>query len=105
MFSLRSAISIYRKFLNFIFGKNINAVMPEGLLCSISEFQFEINRGDIVHPCVRYCEKPFMGHKWWLVYTPYYNADASLENPILCYGDFENEEAPIKWNAKSLIRD
>ncbi|MUP39637.1 hypothetical protein GNY23_17625 [Labilibaculum sp. 44] len=77
--------------------------MPRGTLCDISKFEYEINHGDIVHPCVRHSEKAFKGYHWWLIYTPYYGADATMENPVLCYGISDNQEAPLKWKVYSQI--
>jgi len=32
-----------------------------------------------------------------MVYTPYYNADANMENPILCFGVSDSDTGPINW--------
>jgi hypothetical protein len=40
-----------------------------------------------------------------MIYTPYFNADPKLENPILCYGISENGRVPVYWKNHSLIRD
>lgn len=101
----RKILYLYRFLLNKIFKKELYGLMKIGVGCNIEGFNNEKYKKDIVHPCVRYTEKPFMGHKWWLVYTPYYKSDASIENPILCYGDSENDRAPINWQVMSLIRD
>jgi len=81
--------------------------MPGGVLCNVttSGREFEKYNSDIIHPCIRYSEQKFRGYNWWLVYTPYFKADASLENPILCCGDSDNGNAPLNWNAETLIRD
>jgi hypothetical protein len=60
---------------------------------------------DIVHPCVRYTEKPFRGFNWWMVFTPYYKADSSIENPILCHGISENSEPPLVWEFEVLLAE
>jgi len=104
-FLIRELLNIYRRVLYILFGLKRKAVMPLGKNCSISRFNFEINHGDIVHPCIRYSENLFKGYHWWLIYTPYYNANADIENPILCYGVSENNEAPTKWEVYSQIID
>lgn len=71
--------------------------MPPGEACRVEHFKFAQNHGDIVHPCVRYSVNAFRGHHWWMIYTPYYNADASIENPILCFGVSNSDTAPIEW--------
>ena len=59
---------------------------------------------DAVHPCVRYVPEGIFGHKWWMVYTPYYKANAKIENPRLCYGESETIEAPTNWHVvKELV--
>lgn len=100
---IRFLLSIYRNCIQLLFKKNSKSVMPIGSLCNISKFEYDINHGDIVHPCVRYSESGFKGHNWWLIYTPYYGADATMENPILCYGISENDNAPLEWQVYSQI--
>jgi len=100
---IRGLLNIYRRVLYVLFRLNRNAVMPLGEDCSISRFDFDINQGDIVHPCVRYSEKPFKGYHWWLIYTPYYKANSDIENPILCFGISENNDPPTKWEVYSQI--
>jgi hypothetical protein len=77
--------------------------MTAGTLCQVSEFKSNLYHGDIVHPCVRFIEKKFKGYNWWLIYTPYYNAKADVENPILCYGVSENGEPPTDWTVYKEI--
>lgn len=107
MIIIRYLLNIYRFFLYLIFSRCRKQVMPESKLCNVitNDPTFEKYRGDIVHPCVRYTKNEFRGHQWWMVYTPYYNANALLENPILCYGDSNNNDAPIHWQVETLIRD
>ena len=67
---------------------------------------FEENHGDIVHPCVRYIAEGFEGHNWWMVYTPYYAADSSMENPILCYSDeIDPNRPPLEWEVYGLVNE
>jgi hypothetical protein len=103
MYIFRLLLGFYRRLLSVFYGKNNNVTLSIGKLCKISKFEFELNKGDIVHPCVRYAEKKFKGYNWWLIYTPYYNANADLENPILCYGTSETDEAPLTWTVYSEI--
>ena len=61
---------------------------------------------DLIHPCVRYVENGFAGHKWWMVATPYRGSDADIENPILYYGDSEDESIPpINWKATKIVEE
>lgn len=102
---IRTVLEIYRNLQFFLFGRSKKGVMAAGNPCSIEPFKCEENHGDIVHPCVRYIPEGFEGHKWWMVYTPYYSADASLENPILCYGDSDDNRPPQKWNIYCLVNE
>lgn len=95
---LRKLLSFYRRFQYRVFKRQRNGVFPLGRLCVIDPFKNEINKGDIVHPCVRYIPEGFEGYKWWLVYTPYYDADAKMENPILCYAESNDSVPPEKWH-------
>lgn len=58
-----------------------------------------------VHPCVRYIEEGFAGHKWWMVVTPYPNGNSKYENPVLYYGEGETDEPPIRWTMVSVVQD
>ena len=104
---LRFTLSVYRQILFFIFGRMQNQVMPNNVeLCTIDtgHRDFDKYHGDIIHPCVRYSEKKFRGSNWWMIYTPYYNSDSSLENPILCYGiSLSSNIAPINWTIEKEI--
>lgn len=102
---LRHILSVYRTILNFLFKRISSGLLDCGTELSVEQYNESKYKGDIVHPCIRYSEKPINGHNWWLIYTPYYKANASLENPILCYGDSESGEVPVNWYFYSLIRD
>lgn len=61
---------------------------------------------DLIHPCVRYVEGGFQGHDWWMVATPYRGNDASMENPILFYGDSrEGGLPPLEWTSSAIVED
>lgn len=94
---IRNIIIIYRKFQYKLFKRFDLGVMSKGQVCTHTPFEEEINHGDVVHPCVRYIPEGYLGHKWWMVYTPYYAANETTENPILCYGDSDSSEAPTHW--------
>lgn len=94
---LRELLSKYRTVQYKILGRHKYGSMPEGELCTHDPFEEEINYGDVVHPCVRYIEESFLGHKWWMVYTPYYAANDTTENPILCYSDSNEPVPPTHW--------
>lgn len=94
----RNILSLFRKLQYKGFNRYEFGSLPAGELCSHTPFEEEINHGDVVHPCVRYISKGFLGHKWWMVYTPYYAANDTTENPILCYGDTDSsDEPPTHW--------
>jgi len=103
----RFLLKLYRGIVYAFFGRQQKQVMPVGVVCNIitSNSSFDKYKSDIVHPCVRYTEKAFRGYHWWLIYTPYFNSNASLENPILCNSKADNEEAPTSWQIETLIRD
>lgn len=94
----RTILKYYRNIQYIICRRHKHGALSPGELCSVEPHNYEINKGDIVHPCVRYIPNGYLGYKWWLVYTPYYKSDASLENPILCVGDSDNEKYPTHWN-------
>lgn len=91
----------YRKLLYIICGRKQTSLFHKGTVCEVNLLDLEDNtRGDVVHPCVRYIPEGFRGHRWWMVYTPYYMHNNKLENPRLCYGVGmgQNETlAPLQW--------
>lgn len=93
----RNILSLYRKLQYKLCRRLEYGTMPPGELCTHTPFEEEINHGDVVHPCVRYVPEGYLGHKWWMVYTPYYAANDKTENPILCYGDNETNNPPTHW--------
>ena len=93
----RRLLGLFRELQYRMYGRSFVGVMQPGMLCTVEDRTPEMTHGDVVHPCVRYIEEGFEGHKWWMVYTPYYAANASLENPVLCYGDSDDSEAPTHW--------
>lgn len=94
---IRKFINLYRRVQYKVFGRQLYGCMPQGELCSHTPFEEEVNHGDVVHPCVRYIPEGYLGHKWWMVYTPYYAANDKTENPILCYGELDNTATPTHW--------
>lgn len=101
MINARKLIGLYRQVQYFLFQRSwgvINCVSECSIHGNISDY-----KKDCVHPCVRYTDVPFRGYHWWMVYTPYRNANASQENPILCYGE-GNGEPPTEWHVfKEII--
>lgn len=93
----RKILLVYRKFQYKICGRHKMGVMSAGTLCSHTPFEQEINHDDVVHPCVRYIPEGYLGHNWWMVYTPYFHNDEKIENPILCFADTEGKEPPTHW--------
>lgn len=99
---VRKLLYWYRKFQYTLFARSEEGLISDYSKCSIIGDIPSVNK-DCVHPCVRYSVTPFRGHHWWMVYTPYYNANAMGENPILCYGE-GNGEPPTEWHVyKELV--
>jgi len=63
----------------------------------------ETYKNDLIHPCVRYIHGGFAGYRWWMVATPFLMKNAALENPILYYGNSENEQPPLDWTATAIV--
>lgn len=101
----RKLLSVYRRFQYFVFGRQKYGVLESGQQVIVEPFLYEINHGDVVHPCVRYIPEGYEGHKWWMVYTPYYKSNAATENPILCYADEDEETPPTKWKVYCLVNE
>ena len=88
-----------------MFGRQSIGILKPGKTVQLEPFQVEINHGDVVHPCVRYISEGYEGHKWWMVYTPYYGANSRMENPILCYSDSKTEQPPTDWKVYCLVNE
>ncbi len=102
----RKLLNGYRRLQYTITGRSRYGVLSPGIDVTIDAFRYEENHGDIVHPCVRYIPEGFEGHYWWMVYTPYYGADSSMENPILCYSDEEDPNIPpTDWKVYMLVNE
>lgn len=95
----------YRHFLYKLYNIPTKGIMSPGTPCYVEDPEIDITHGDVIHPCVRYIEEGFEGHKWWMVYTPLYAGKDSLENPRLCYADAEEENAPTEWTFYCMIKD
>ena len=95
----------YRRFRLACHGYSSIGVMPSGAPCHVEDPTLDITHGDVVHPCVRYIEEGFEGHKWWMVYTPYYAVNNKLENPRLCYADAQEGDIPTEWKFYCSIAD
>ena len=94
---IRKFLSLFRKFQYRIHRRFQYGTLEAGVHCTHTPFEDEINHGDVVHPCVRYIPEGYLGHKWWMVYTPYYAANDTTENPILCYGNTDSSDPPTHW--------
>ena len=102
----RKLITAYRHLQYALCGRMRYGVMQPGGEVTVAHFRFEENHGDIVHPCVRYISDGYEGHKWWMVYTPYYGAKSSMENPILCYSDEKDPNTPpTEWKVYGLVNE
>lgn len=100
----RNVINLYRRVQYAICGRSRYGIMEPGVPCQVEPYKEDINHGDVVHPCVRYIPEGYEGHCWWLVYTPYYGADASMENPILCYAETNEPDPPICWKVYCEVK-
>lgn len=104
----RKCLSLYRSAQNFIFQRKLNGVGFTNIChCEVlndSTIDIDLCHGDIVHPCVRFCQNKFKGHHWWMAYTPYYKASPAVENPILCWGEGDENTIPTKWHFESYIQ-
>lgn len=94
----------YRRFLYILNGIPTKGVMPPGTPCIVDDPTIDVTHSDVVHPCVRYIEEGFEGHKWWMVYTPLYAGDDTLENPRLFYADADEGHAPTAWTFYCFIK-
>lgn len=102
----RTLLNRYRIIQYYLCGRHKYGFLQPGNTVKIETFRFGENHGDIVHPCVRYISEGFEGHNWWMVYTPYYAADSSMENPILCYSDVEDANTPpTEWRVYGLVNE
>lgn len=103
---LRRILDLYRRVQYFIFNRYRFGVMEPGVSVNVEPFRFELNHGDVVHPCVRYISEGYLGHNWWMVYTPYYNSNSALEQPVLCYAETKNpNEPPINWKTFCIVKE
>lgn len=93
----RKILLFYRKIQYSLYQRTEYGILPVGRLCTHTPFEEDVNHGDVVHPCVRYIPEGYLGHKWWMVYTPYYAANDKTENPILCYGESDSTDPPTHW--------
>lgn len=103
-FFARKILSWYRAVQYKVYNRSTTAAMSPGVLCDVDPFEEDINHGDVVHPCVRFIEGGYEGHEWWMVYTPYYGSDSSVENPILCYSDNDASNPPVHWTFYCQVR-
>lgn len=102
----RRLLNFYRRFQYAVCGRDHYGIMRPGEHVSIAPFRFEENHGDVVHPCVRFIPEGYEEHYWWMVYTPYYGADSSMENPILCYSDMDDPNTPpVEWKVYGLVNE
>ena len=83
-----------------------NDAMKLGVKLSAPTPQPEKYFNDLLHPCVRFISGGFGGHEWWMVASPYRGGDATIENPILYYGDSRiGGLPPLTWTSAGVIED
>lgn len=100
----RKLLEVYRNVQYAAFGRSRIGIMEPGIECHIEPYKPDINHGDVVHPCVRFIPEGYEGHKWWMVYTPYYKSDPSVENPILCYSESNEPQPPTEWKVYCEVK-
>lgn len=75
--------------------------------CPIKSFKSKY-KNDVYHPCIRFIEKGFGGHQWWMVQTPFYKSDDRIENPLLFYSDstvYNGRIVPKEWVLFDIVKD
>lgn len=75
--------------------------------CPIKTFDSRY-KNDVYHPCVRFIEKGFGGHQWWMVQSPFYKSDDSIENPLLFFSDsilYNGRIVPKEWILFDVVKD
>ena len=97
--------AVYQRWLYRLCGRPLSGVFPSGKPCRAEDPDFARTKGDVVHPCVRYVAEGFEGHRWWMVYTPFYGGCSPMENPRLCYSDAPEGEPPTDWKFYCIIRE
>ncbi len=84
------------------------ALLPNGTELNIdikALNNIDPNYGDwLIHPCVRYIKDGFASHKWWMVVTPYPNFNDKYENPLLYYGEGNNDVPPQNWHLVGVVQ-
>jgi hypothetical protein len=78
-------------------------LMPVGKRISIQTPEPDKYHNDCLHPCIRHIPEGFCGYQWWMVQSPYYNRDSSLENPILYFS--KDIDIPVNWEPVAIVRD
>jgi hypothetical protein len=101
---MRTVLFLYRKIIYFVCGRKWMGLIDSYQSCSILNLP-PIYKNDIVHPCIRYTKETFRGYNWWMVFTPYYSADSTMENPILCHGISENDKPPLVWEFEKVLAE
>ncbi len=90
-------------FIKYVYSFYPQQLMPIGTQVKIFTPKPEKYMDDCLHPCIRYIPEGFMGHKWWMVQSPYYGRNNKLENPILYYS--EDTAFPTQWKACAIIQE
>jgi hypothetical protein len=78
-------------------------LMPIGKRITIQTPEPDKYHNDCLHPCIRHIPEGFCGYNWWMVQSPYYKRDSSLENPILYFS--KDVDIPVNWEPVALVRD
>lgn len=102
---LCNCFAVYRRVLYRLCRRPETGVLSSWSPCQVEDPNAEQTFGDVIHPCVRFVEGGFEGHRWWMVYTPLYGGNAKMENPRLCYSDAAGEEVPTNWIYYCTVKD
>lgn len=102
---LENGYAVYRRILYLLCGRPETGVLSSWFPCRVEDPSIRETFGDVVHPCVRFIEEGFEGHRWWMVYTPYYGGNDRMENPRLCYSDAPDGVIPVDWKYYCTVKD
>jgi hypothetical protein len=78
-------------------------LMPPGKHIIITTPEYDKYKNDCLHPCIRYIPDGFLGYKWWMVQSPYYERNSKIENPILYFSN--DLDSPQNWECVGVVRD
>ena len=78
-------------------------LMKSGQPIEITTPDFEKYKNDCLHPCIRFIPEGFAGYHWWMIQSPYYNRNSSIENPLLYFS--ADNDIPKNWQFSAIVTD